>query len=115
MKQRVITVPKDKYAEKSLDYDEANENQLIDFHLTDTDFKLLWDNGLFTLINDAGNSNIDDYEDDSVKGVINIENVINALKVKQVSIAGELVSSVEKIRNLFEEALERGTGVYFYF
>ena len=45
MRQRVITVPKDKEAEQALDYNEAKPTQLIELILKDEEFIFLCDNG----------------------------------------------------------------------
>lgn len=115
MKKRVISVPKDVEAARMLDYDRALSDQLIELELDEELFYLLWREQIFEIINEAGDSNIDDYEDDVVIGEGNILQVICALKLKENSINDELNELVVKIRHLFEEALRRGTGVYFFF
>lgn len=115
MKQRIITVPKDKTAEQALDYNEATPEQLIELVLTDEEFNTLYENGLFTFINEAGASNIDDYESDNVKGEDNIKMVIDVLKLKKSVFDNNSAKIVDQVIDLFSEALSRDTGVYFYF
>ncbi|MFD1605366.1 hypothetical protein ACFSJW_02105 [Flavobacterium artemisiae] len=115
MRQKIITVPKDKKAEAALDYDEATKDELIELVLNVEEFKILSESGIFDLINDAGFSNIDDYESDQVRGKESITKVIKKLNSNKSSFEKELLKKVEEIINLFEEALIRETGVYFYF
>ncbi|NBB18478.1 hypothetical protein GVN20_03835 [Runella sp. CRIBMP] len=115
MKQRWIIVPIDKNAEQALDYNKATEEQLIESSLTPDEFVLLESLGIFQLINEEGSSNIDDYEDDFVSEEEAIKKVIKALRLKEATLDKDLLPLVAKIRTLFEKALIRGTGVYFYF
>jgi hypothetical protein len=112
MKNRLIIVPKNKEAEKDLDFDKAKKSQLIELHLNDEEFILLYKKGVFELINEIGSTSIDDYEDASLIGEENISNVMAALKLKNVLFEDDLIM---KIICLFEAALNNKTGVYFYF
>lgn len=113
MRQRVITVPKDKIAEKALDFDEATKEQLIELSITEEEFLFLYYNGIIELINQEGETNIDDFEDDSVTGKENLSKVIKALNLRvDLNVYDELI---QNISNLFNEAIDRDTGVYFYF
>ncbi|WP_333818622.1 hypothetical protein [Ohtaekwangia sp.] len=113
MRQRVITVPKDKRAEEALDFNEATKSQLIELPIGEDEFQFMYQNGIIELINREGNSNIDDFEDDSVTEEDKLKRVIRALSlIENFENNGRLV---QNISNLFKEALERGTGVYFYF
>ena len=113
MRQRVITVPKDKIAEKALDFEEATKEQLIELSITEEEFLFLYQNGIIELINQEGETNIDDFEDDSVTGKENLSKVIKALNLRvDLNVYDELIQNVS---NLFNEAIDRDTGVYFYF
>tara|TARA_Y100000768_G_C23811926_1_gene602240 strand:- start:372 stop:713 length:342 start_codon:yes stop_codon:yes gene_type:complete len=113
MRQRVITVPKDKIAEKALDFDEATKEQLIELSITEEEFLFMYQNGIIELINKEGGTNIDDFEDDSVTGKESLGRVIKALNLRgNLNAHDELIQNVS---NLFNEAINRGTGVYFYF
>ena len=115
MKQRRIIVPKDKSAEDLLEYDQAEQQRLLEFKLNDEDFLLLYESGLFSLINDLAEVNIDDYEDDRIKDIEALKKVHEMLESK-ISIQNQVNESLLKeISKLFEEALRRNTGVYFYF
>ncbi len=113
MRQRVITVPKDKASEKALDFDEATKDQLIELPIKEEDFLFMYQNGIIELINQEGGANIDDFEDDSIAGKENLNRVIQALNLKQ-GLVNSKRQLIQDILNLFEEALARGTGIYFY-
>ena len=115
MNQKIITVPKDQEAEKALDIDTATPDQLIEIKLGEKTFQDLWQQGIFTLINNVASSNIDDFEDERITDEDAIKNVIAVLKTKEESVDGELKSVISEIIDLFTEALNRKTGIYFYF
>jgi hypothetical protein len=113
MRNRFIIVPKDKIAEESLDFDTALQSQLIELFLKEEDFSYIIEAGIIELINTQGLSNIDDFEDDFVRGQENLDNVINALLLIFESIDNKTL--LQSIINIFIEAKIRDTGVYFYF
>jgi len=110
MKNRTIAVPKDNEASILLNYDRATSEQLIEVELSETEFKKLWKTGFFGSINSIADVNIDDYEDESIKEKEKLEKVLAS------NIFSSNVSDrINQIKSLFEEALKRGTGIYFYF
>jgi hypothetical protein len=115
MKKRFITAPKDSEAEKDLDLDEAKSEQLIEVILDDIDFKTLWENGFFESINTMVNSNIDDYESESICGSEKLKEIISSSIFDSELFNEHLSKKVSEIRNIFLEAINRGTGVYFFF
>lgn len=48
MRNRVITVPISKEAEKRLDYDECFDDDLIEYNLSEKEFIKLFEMGFFT-------------------------------------------------------------------
>jgi hypothetical protein len=110
---KLIIVPKDKEAEDALEFDEAKEAQLIKLVLQDNEFYELHQNGIFELINSSANVNIDDFESEEVTDENQLSNVISDLMKKGVP--ENIKSKTEQIIFLFKEAIERRTGVYFYF
>lgn len=110
---KIISVPKNKDAEIALDYNQATEDQLIEISLSDEEFSELWNEGIFSLINDIAGTNIDDFEDDNIIDKEKIKKIIDKLSYIQKS--GLLKNKLGQIITLFEEAFIRGTGVYFYF
>ena len=115
MRQRVITVPKDKIAEKALDFDEATTEQLIELSIKEEDFLFMYQSGIIELINQEGGANIDDFEDDAVTGKENISKVIKALELKSNLRDHARHQLIQNVSSLFNEAFNRDTGVYFYF
>jgi hypothetical protein len=113
MKQRVITVPKDKDAEKALDYDEAIKEQLIELNIDDKDFEILYREGFFNLINQTADVNIDDYEQEAIINRRKIIGLLELLELKKGSFSNTRL--IEEILNLFREAISNNTGVYFFF
>lgn len=110
MKSRTIVVPKDKDAQNALNYNEATEEQLIEVSLHEEEFISLLNAGFFESINRVAAVNIDDYED---------ECIVEHQKLVAVSnsklFTGNLSEKVKQIKALFDEAIKRDTGVYFYF
>jgi hypothetical protein len=116
MKQRIVIVPKNDTAEKALNFDNAPEEQLLKLYLNEEEFNSLYKHGIFKLINHIAETNIDDYENDSVTRGEKVKNVIDALSMQKSSLDEHLVLlAVEKILVLFKDAFQKGTGVYFYF
>jgi hypothetical protein len=115
MKQRVITVPKDHEAEKALDLDEAKSEQLIEVILDDFEFKTLWEGGFFKSINAMVNVNIDDYESESISEREKLKEVISSSLFDSKLFNEDLLKKINEIRSVFFEAINRGTGVYFFF
>lgn len=110
---KFILVPLDKKAEIDLDFDEAKDYQLIKLILSDNEFDNLYTEGLFNLINQVGNTNIDEFENDSVCGLENLKAVILALnEFKLISKHKEILF---KLSYMFNEAFRRNTSVHFYF
>lgn len=112
MRNRVITVPKDKIAEMSLSFDKATKEQLIELSITEEEFLFLYQKGIFELINLTIGTNIDDFEDDAVTGKDNLSKIIRVLNLRGNLNNNESIKSLSK---LFYEAVDRDTGVYFYF
>ncbi len=115
MRNRIITVPKDKGAENALNYNEAKDEQLIEIILTETEYLILYDNKVFDLINQEGHANIDDFEEESITEKESIEKVIKALEKRSSLTFDSSSSLINDIIRLFKEALNRDTSVHFYF
>lgn len=110
-KTRLMTVPKDKEAEHALDYNEATPDQLIEIELTPTEYGELYWAGVFDAMNELTNAMIDDYEDAEIVKREELERVLNS-DIFSKNVANDKLA---QIKILFQEALERGTGVYFFF
>ncbi|SHN16860.1 hypothetical protein [Chitinophaga sp. CF418] len=111
MRTRLIEVPKDKEAEYALDYDEATPGQLIRIFLTSPEFVELWNVGFFDVLNEMTLAMIDDFEDAEIIKKEDLENVLNS-DLFNMPVSNDIL---DRLKVLFQEALERGTGVYFFF
>ena len=115
MKQRSIIVPKDKAAEEALDFGEAIDSQLIKLTLSNKEFYELYKTGIFDLINKIAKVNIDDFEDERIIAKIDLTKIIDSLSNNQLFYSEVTKPLVLQIKQMFEEALKIGTGVYFFF
>ncbi len=112
-----IVVPKDRQAMVALDYDQASEDQLIELYYPDDDpeFALFWDSGIFSTIDNLADTLIDRYESEWIEDLTKIDKVIKS-KIFDIYIENEsLRRNFANLKRLFEEAYERGTGIYFFF
>lgn len=114
MNEKVITVPKNLKSERELNFDKAESADLIELNLELSQFKSLWEAGVFEMINKIARVNIDDFESEEITESIILNNVIDALKDLK-SEKNEVQSLINAIIELFQQALIRGTGVYFFF
>ena len=114
-KRREIIVPKTKEAEYALDYEEATDDQLDTLFLDQKYYLDFWQSGLLDLLNELSpESLIADYEKATISNPVIIEQIISALKNKKgfsYSLAAPLT---DELITLFEMALMRNTGIYFY-
>jgi hypothetical protein len=115
MSYKVITTPKNKSVEYALDYDEAQPDQLIELVLNESDFNKLWASKVFDNINKVANSMIDNFEDERIYNEQALKDVVEMLYRQKNKYASDVNSLILEIIRIFEEAIKRGTGVYFYF
>lgn len=66
MKNRYIVTPKDKRAEELLDFNEAEDQDLIQLVLSESQFYQLDACGVFSDLNNMLGCLIDDFEDDAI-------------------------------------------------
>lgn len=112
---RWITVPKTKEVEEALEYDKASRDDLLELILKEKDFIELWDAEIFSSINSLCNVIIDDFEEEEITNSLCIVKVIDFLTKKILETDGNLNKNLMALRILFQEALGRNTGVYFFF
>lgn len=115
MRTFYITVPIDSTAVISLDLNQATNEQLIELHLNEKEFKKVWDSGLFKSINSLAGSFIEISEDDKVDDMIILDKVINSGIFNNANYNVEIQPIISKIKDLFIEARNRRTGIFFYF
>ncbi|UYQ91269.1 hypothetical protein MKQ68_14345 [Chitinophaga horti] len=111
MKYRAIVVPKTKEAEQSLDYDKVMPEQLLEVVLDEDEFDNLLAIGFFERINSIAGSNIDDYEDENITDEEKLKEILRS----EIFSHSAVTNKLSQLRNLFEEAIKRKTGIYFYF
>jgi len=109
--RKSITVPKDKYAEDALDYDDAMPDQLLKVVLTDEEFDELWKAGVFDIMNEITGAMIDYFESAEILEREQLKKILESDAFKK----NVVVDKLAQIKVLFQEAIERGTGVYFSF
>jgi len=114
MKSRYIVTPKDKAAAELLDYNRATEDDLIELVLTEQQYNTLNYHNVFSSLNEILGSSIDDFGDELITGDNQLDMGLNYLKA--LNVKDEIANKViEKMIYLFQEAISRKTGVYFYF
>ncbi|MGK4002234.1 hypothetical protein WMF31_06395 [Sorangium sp. So ce1036] len=114
-KRRVVVVPKDKGSQGALDTDSADSCDLLEYCLSDAEFGVLREQGLLDAINESGQCNVDDYEDDAIVERRLLENVMDRLNEFHDVTGGEAAGLLRVLKFFVLEAIERDTGVFFYF
>ncbi|WP_158989503.1 hypothetical protein [Mucilaginibacter sp. L196] len=112
---KIICVPKDSIAEKRLEYDLAESDELIELNFEDESFYKLWNTGFFNSINKMIGIIIDDFEDEHISNITEIKKVIDSDIFSNYSLDKKLDIITEKIKSLFEEAYKRKTSIRFFF
>jgi hypothetical protein len=115
MRKRSIVVPKDEAAAKEVNYGEFCSDHLLEMDLSESDFLYLEQFGVIDQINAIAGTVIGDFEED---WVLDRENLIRILQELQYynnnSFNSEHRRLLERLMKMFEEGLERGTGIYFF-
>ena len=111
---KIITVPKDKEALAKLDFDDASSSCLIELSISENEYLHLERIYFFENINKLSGSLIDNYEDDSIVDLEILKSVYEFLnkKYKNDNYYDTLISP---ILGLFNEAIKRETGFFFFF
>jgi hypothetical protein len=112
---KIICVPKDTEALHRLDYNHNISGDLLEVNLDDKDFEKLWQSDFFTSINVLTNSIIDIFEDEHIVEAEKLKNVINSDLFENGKYHENIFKIVGEIEELFKEALQRKTGIHFYF
>ncbi len=116
IRRKWIIVPIDKHAERALDYDKASSEELIELGLSEEELDFLYQEGIIDLINQHGNALVDDFEEDEITDTQSLRKVTAALVQQAESLRGSSkYRLIQDLITLFSEALNRDTGVYFFF
>ncbi len=109
---KTIVVPVDQNAMQRLDIDQSRAGDLIEFLFEKEAFDEAFRNGYFTTINKAADIIIDDYEDEQILNAQALEKVI---EISQQYHQQTGQSEYQKVSSLAREAIERRTGLFFFF
>ncbi len=112
---KTICVPKTQLAQTRLNFDECEQEDLMELHLNKNTFDLIWHIGFFKTINKLTNSLIDDFEDESITNKTELLKVLNSNLFNKNLYDSSLYPAIDGIKDLFNKAVDFGTGVYFYF
>lgn len=112
---KIITVPKDRNAMDALDLNQANEDQLLELRISEGDFKVVWETGLFQEMNQIIHSNIDIAEDESISDIEALQKLLDSNIFTIADYAPGQTDIIDQLRNLIIAAIERNTGIFFYF
>jgi hypothetical protein len=110
-----IVVPKDQEAMIALDYNTASSDQLVEVYFSEKQFKRLWDSGVLYAINKIADVNIDFAEDESIKNMESLQELISNDLLRRDYMDHELNQMVTQIKTLVLQAIKCHTGVFFYF
>ena len=95
---------------KRLDMDLCIDGDLKELQLDELDYQKLWESGVFDELNNHLGIIIDDYEDE----MIPLEKLQEAIKVVE-RFSHENYNIISSFIVLLKIALERKTGMFFYF
>lgn len=107
---KLITVPLTREAMHRLNYNQCISGDLEELELDDEVYREIWSTNFFDIINKELDTNIDDYEDESICGNNRLNRLLN------------IISSYIHIHIFFHElyrlvklALNSNTGIFFFF
>ncbi|WP_058369547.1 hypothetical protein [Psychrobacter sp. ENNN9_III] len=112
MERRRVVVPISKQAEFRLDYDECEDNDLVEYPLSEEKFYKLFNLGFFHQLNAELDLMIDDYEQEEI-----LENKLDQLKVFMNSFMQQHPDNpiLNDLHELFQVAYDKRTSVFFFF
>jgi len=107
---KLITVPLTREAMHRLNYNQCISGDLEELELDDEVYREIWSTNFFDIINKELDTNIDDYEDESICDNNKLNRLLN------------IISSYIHIHIFFHElyrlvklALNSNTGIFFFF
>lgn len=115
MKTKIISVPLTEQANKALYFGQDVENDVTDVVLSQGEFDALWRDGIWDKINVNFNLWIDEYEDENISDLENINRLIKYLENVEVSDHPMAISGLQKFFKQLKVAAEKKTAVFFYF
>src|SRR5688572_10218595 len=112
--RRWIVVPRSTEATVRLDEDAATPEDLVEWELTEQEFRALWRTGVFAKLNEGASAEIDDYEDACLRGE---QLQLAASAISAVSSATEdasVAAILGRLSNLVQIAENLGTEIHFF-
>ncbi|MFB3306691.1 hypothetical protein [Pseudomonas sp. AMR01] len=109
---KLICTPLTLEAMNLLDTDHCPESLLESISLTDEEYQQLWESGVLETINFQLGKMIDDYEDENIRFESDLKKSLKLFENNSIPKNPELA---KKITYLNRMAIERGTGLYFFF
>lgn len=109
---KLICAPLTGEAMSLLDLNACPDDQMVRLPLTPIEHQQLLKSGIFDAINDSLRKIIDDYEDEHVDKT---EELIETLRILENNSPPENLELLEKPIHLTKLAIDRKTGVFFYF
>jgi len=113
--EKIIIVPKDSVAMRELDINQEDSNQLYQLILDDSNFKMLWDTGIFSYINSLAGSLIDLYEDEKIINHEMLGTILKSQFFDEITTDQNTKELVFKLKSLIKKAYDLRTGIFFYF
>ena len=114
MKQ--IIVPLSAEAMKKLDYDQADDNELYVFKLSEQEVNLLFEKNFFDKINEIIDTYIDDYEDEKIIDLRKLIILKNFLQDNLHQVLTDIPLRIyQNILFLTQLAISKQTGLFFFF
>lgn len=111
VRERFIRVPKDEKAMEDYDYGIQNKEQIEEMVLSEEQYKILNDIGIFDKINEKCDIIIDDYEEE----VLELDKIPIALDVINQLINSSANEELIKLKRMLDLAVKHKTMVGFDF
>ena len=109
---KIISVPLSLDAMHRLDVDDSLPGDLEEIFLTDEAFRKLSNTGLFEELNSKLGKIIDEHEDESIQDQTDLT---TSLKILENISKKNDIEDLYKINNLIKIAIDKKTGIFFYF
>jgi hypothetical protein len=109
---KLISTPLTVEAMHRLDLDENLPGDIEELELTNENYSLLSNCGIFDKINSALGKMIDEYEDESIQGLVELN---ASLEILNEIFHKTQLEIIRKIIHLNQLAIKNNTGLFFYF
>lgn len=109
---KLISIPLTVEAMHRLDLDESLPGDAEELELTNEDYSLLSNCGVFDTINSALGKMIDEYEDENIQGLADLN---ASLDILNETFHNTQLQAIREIIRLNQLAIKNNTGMFFYF